>query len=206
MTRFQGSMPIITGFQAFGEHQYNPSWTVAEAMAEQLGVQPRLLPVTYTMASQFAAAHLKAAHPENLFFIHFGLSADRGVLSFECLAKNERDCLPDNLECTLPISTQKSARALLPEGRVDYQIGESLRGLVEIYEKNRPQELPQGVLSQDCGTYVCNALLYHSLRACEDARKEGQTSKALFIHVPAMNKELARSVGIYMAKVFSLAE
>ncbi len=193
---------VVTGFQAFGDHEYNPSFDAARGAAEALGVDPHLLPVTYTAASQYARAILTAARPLPVFFLHFGLSADRERVGFEARAKNLRDNTPDNLEKTLPIRMPRAPRELVSGDRVERLTLLPLPSLVEAYEELRAgdEDAPAAEISQDCGRYVCNALLYHSLRACEAARAEGHFGQALFVHIPAMSPEAARAVGSLVAR------
>jgi pyroglutamyl-peptidase len=190
---------LVTGFSPFGDHPYNPSWDAARAIALELDCIPRLLPVTFTTAAQFARAHLTAAHPLGLFFIHLGLAAGRERLALETCARNRRDDTPDNLEKTLPIRMPRGERPLISEDRPERRPLLPLSELARAYESIR-EDLPAAELSDDCGHFVCNALFYHSLRACEAARARGQLAQALFFHLPPMTEELARRTGTTLAR------
>ncbi len=195
---------VVTGFGPFGDHEYNPSWDAARALGESLEVDAHLLSVTFNSASQFAVAHLRANSPKPMLFVHLGLAARRELLCFERRAANERDDTPDKLE-QAHCSRLPSRQPLHSENRQHRFSRLDFDELVQRYETGeKPVELPPARLSEDCGNFVCNALLYHSLRACEKARAHGQFADALFIHIPPMDSATAAHLGEYLARqVFS---
>lgn len=196
---------VITGFQPFGDHEYNPSWDVAQAMAEVANTTPRLLPVTFMTAAQFARAHLTAARPIPLLFVHLGLAADRREICFERRARNERDGKADNIERLLPIKLPRR-RALIPDERAERIALLDLAQMAQAFNAGADQDgLPTARISDDCGNYVCNALLYHSLRACESSRAQGHPAQAIFIHVPDVDPDRARRIGHHLARVITPA-
>lgn len=199
---------VVTGFEPFGDHDYNPSYDTARALAAVLGSSARCLPVAFTTAAHFAAAHLEAAHPLPLCFIHLGLAGDRSVISLEARGVNERGDTPDNLEKTLTLRRPRGPRPLVQGGLDQYESDLPLAALRDQYQalregSARQDELPDVELSKDCGRYVCNALLYHSLRTCDEARASGQLARACFIHIPALSPEAARSVGDLLGRAFA---
>lgn len=192
---------VITGFQPFGSHGYNPSWTAAEAMAAHLGLEARLLPVVYATAREFARAHLEAVHPRDVLFVHLGLAADRAKVNMERRARNVRGTDPDNRERAEGIMPREE-QWLIEGAREELVTGLAVDRLVGSYEAVRGAGHPEVQCSEDCGRYVCNALLYHSLAACEAARAVGQSrSDAIFIHIPAMEASAAAELGGVLAKV-----
>lgn len=193
---------IVTGFQPFSTFDTNPSWNAAQALAKALGENARahLLPVTYTTASQFARAHLQATRYLPLYFIHLGLGANRDEVCFELRAKNLRDHRPDNLERTLPIELPQQ-NSLVKDDRPHRLCPLDLQAAVHTYNSNlKDSALPKARISEDCGTYVCNALLFHTLRACEEARAQGQKAQGLFIHIPMLSPDHARELGEHLAR------
>ncbi|RVU47016.1 hypothetical protein EA187_07750 [Lujinxingia sediminis] len=197
---------VITGFEPFGDHAYNPSWDAASAMAEALGARPHLLSVTYSSAAQFARAHLETrAHDpgSRIIFVHLGLAARRDHLAFEERAINRRDHIPDNAERPLNPSLPPE-QPLIADDLPRRHTQLPLPRLREHYEllRDADPDLPPSMLSQDCGSYVCNALLYHSLRAAEAARSRGVEADALFIHLPPLSPDAARRTGRALAKSF----
>ncbi|WP_158542406.1 hypothetical protein [Lujinxingia litoralis] len=199
---------VITGFEPFGDNAYNPSWDTAQALAEGLGLQAHLLSVTYSSAAQFARAHLEARPAEQrlspTLFVHLGLAARRTRLSFETRALNRRNNTPDNVERPLNprLPDEQPLRADDLEQRHPHL---DLARLCTLYQELRAPDLPPGQLSQDCGAYVCNALLYHSLRAAELARQRGQIADAIFLHLPPLSPEQAHQLGHTLATVFRRA-
>ncbi|TXD43328.1 hypothetical protein FRC96_01855 [Lujinxingia vulgaris] len=198
---------VITGFEPFGDHAYNPSWDAASTMAETLGARAHLLSVTYSSAAQFARAHLESRAPEpgsRILFVHLGLAARRDHLAFEERALNRRDHIPDNAERPLnpSLPAEQPLRADdLPRRHTQLPLAR-LRDHYEALRQAEP-DLPPSALSQDCGSYVCNALLYHSLRAAEAARARGIHADALFIHLPPLSPDQAHRTGRGLAKSFA---
>lgn len=166
---------LFTGFEPFGELDYNPSWDAAQAAAEAVDGTAVLLPVTFD-----AAREAPAQARDFDFVVHFGVSShpDPGV-RLERYAHNwwrddhhehpERidEDGPSAVECGLQLG--RLARAL--DGSAD---------------------LPW-VVSHDAGTYVCNATFYHSL-------VERGPDRAMFIHVPQVDLETAREIGRALAR------
>lgn len=187
---------VVTGFGPFGEHEYNPSWDAARVVGDELDVDAHLLSVTFNAAAQFAGAHLRAAAPRPLLFVHFGLGATRRNICFERCAQNERDDTPDRIEKT-HCSRLPSRQELVAESRRQRF---SRLDIAELVDRYGARDLPSARISEDCGSFVCNALLYHSLRACENARSAGQMADALFIHVPPMESSRAEKLGRHLAK------
>jgi pyroglutamyl-peptidase len=191
---------VVTGFGPFGDHDYNPSWDAARALGETLDVDAHLLSVTFNSASQFAGAHLRANSPRPMLFVHFGLAARRTEICFERRAKNERDHTPDELEKahqpklpdSQPIHSENRRQRF---SRLDFQ-----DLITRFDEGDKRGEFPAAKISEDCGNFVCNALLYHSLHACEKARGRGQFADALFIHIPPMDQNQATLLGHYLAR------
>ncbi|TXD34159.1 hypothetical protein FRC98_19170 [Lujinxingia vulgaris] len=198
---------VITGFEPFGDHAYNPSWHAARNLADTLdsrSARAHLLSVTYTSAAQFARAHLESratAPGSRVIFVHLGLAARRDHLAFEERALNRRDHIPDNAERPLNPALPPEQPLLtgdLPHRHTHLPLAE----LQTCYEHLRTDDLPPSKLSQDCGSYVCNALLYHSLRAAEAARAHGIHADAIFIHLPPLTPDQAHRTGRALAKSF----
>ncbi len=187
---------VITGFGPFGHHAHNPSWDVARAFADVLGHKAHHLSVTYTAAAQFAAAHLRSHPRQSTCFLHFGLRADGRHIDLEGRAINERDGRPDTVEARHGASLPPAQTLVDAAPRVRSS-GLDLPFLADCYNQGRPAVMPTATTSDDCGRYVCNALYYHSLNACD--RQGAADSHALFIHVPAMTPVSARRVGRYLA-------
>jgi pyroglutamyl-peptidase len=188
------AMLIVTGFKPFRHHQVNPSWTVACAMAKALGIEAHLLDVTFEQAACFAAPTLAGLSEESALFVHLGLAASREKVSFEACARNLKGVSADNAG-----ATAVAHQALVEEALDRRKTRLDLEAILRRYEALCPPELPSAEISHDCGDYVCNALYYHSLRACA-ARPD---TMALFVHVPLMDSDTATALGEVLAKVVS---
>lgn len=192
---------LVTGFGPFGDHEYNPSGDAAEALAATLGTSAHLLDVTYGSAAQFANAHLRASSAGAMTFVHLGLGANRDRVCFEHRAANERHDRPDRRERRLDAELP-GHQPLVEENRDLRTTGLDLASMVDRYQSRRPPELPPACISDDCGRFVCNAIYYHSLRACERASLNGRDADALFIHIPSLSGGHARRLGEYLAGLF----
>lgn len=186
------AQPIITGFGPFAEHSYNPSWDAAQAMAEKMGLKAHRLPVTFDEAARFAHTHLRATAPSPVFFVHLGLAADRSSVAFEIRAKNERSNASGASRVDPLIDGGPSSRSPQSE----------LTSMVDGFNAAAPDDELQAQISRDCGRFVCNALLYHSLGACEKARQADRWADAVFIHIPKIKPRRARRLGAQLAGVF----
>lgn len=191
---------VVTGFGPFGDHNYNPSTDAARALADVHDTKPHLLPVTYTTAAQFARAHLQSSHGP-LLFIHLGLGSRRSQVCFECRARNERDATPDQIERRHDSDGLPSAQPVVDEPHRRRSTEIDVASLVASYNRRRPGDLPPARVSDDCGAYVCNAIYYHSLRACEGATNH--FADALFVHIPTLSPPRARRLGRMLASVLT---
>ncbi len=164
----------ITGFEPFGTHAYNPSAHLAEHLARQLramGVHrchQEVLPVTFACAERYA---VERNVPADAVVIHIGLAAHRTHISLEQIGRNHHGATPDN-DGKVP-----SQQGILKEGGVE-QLGSTLD--LEVLEKAIAQadqkgELPEVRITQDAGSYVCNAIYYHTLH---------RARRSLFLHIP----------------------
>ncbi len=77
-----------------------------------------------------------------------------------------------------------------------------LSELVATYDA-KDSDLPRAQISHDCGTYVCNALYYHTLSACEAFRGPRRWADALFVHIPPVSPAEARAIGRQLANILT---
>lgn len=194
---------VVTGFGPFGDHDYNPSWDVARRLADDVdAADARLLSVTFRVAAQFTGAYLEAVDTDRpTLFIHLGVTSRRDGVCFERRAHNHRGDTPD-------VDEQKKAielpdRQPLVEGeRPRRSTPLDVLKLRDAYEVHRLDTQPAGVVSEDCGTYVCNALYYHTLRACETARRSQTPADGVFVHIPDISKRRTGELGGTLAAAF----
>jgi pyrrolidone-carboxylate peptidase len=158
---------LATGFGAFGTHAWNPSRIIASELAalrpDQVSYEE--LPVTF----ESACAWIRPDDPHTLI-VHFGLAAQAKEVRIEARAQNATGSAPDNAGVV--------AEGVVAEGGADeLRIGFDVEPLIE-----RLREFGPGFVlpSEDAGTYVCNATLYHSLLQAP--------ARSVFIHVPPMDE------------------
>ena len=173
---------ILTGFDPFGPHDFNPSALAALACAHHLNLRPHTpatfhqLPVTYATATTWAPQHLPP-HPH--LVVHLGLGAARTSICLESSAYPECHDTPDNLGIT---------HASFAPASPPLQTSVDLSRLLTLLAPLTPWPV---CLSDDPGRYVCNATYYTTLCA---------TPHALFVHIPAMTAAQARALGKALAE------
>lgn len=170
----------ITGFEPFGGHPYNPSAHVAEHAGKQLTARGKachweVIPVTFACARTFA---MTREVPGSATLIHVGLAADRAHISLEQRAKNHHGTTLDNLGELPSEDLRLDPRG--PDERVSALDLEALAHAIE--QADEQGELPPVRITRDAGSYVCNAIYYHSLQ---------HTPRSVFIHIP--NWDAARA-------------
>ncbi|HEX4444770.1 MAG TPA: pyroglutamyl-peptidase I [Galbitalea sp.] len=173
---------LVTGFEPFAGAASNSSWDAVDRVAEiwsgdaELVIE--LLPVTFAGASR-SMRELIARHSPDLV-IGVGLADGRDAVTPERVAINVEDArIPDN-DGDLPVD-----RAISRNGPAAYFSGLPVK---EIAEAIREAGIPSRV-SDTAGTYVCNSLMYSTMRTVE-----GTGAMAGFVHVPC-SPELAAGTG-----------
>ena len=173
---------LLTGFEPFAGAASNSSWDAVERVAETWSGDAELvielLPVTFTGAGKSMRELIQNHKPD--LVIGVGLADGRAAITPERVAINLEDArIPDNA------GDQPDGRTIDANGPTAY-----LSGLPEkaIAGRIREAGIPSQV-SDTAGTYVCNSLMYGTLRAVE-----GTDVMAGFIHVPC-SPELAAGTG-----------
>lgn len=192
---------LYTGFEPFGEHDYNPAWDVARAASEQLrgeGTSEAVrLPVEFEAVRNWAFEEVSKFAGEAVpdAIVQFGLGESRTTIDLESTARNVRGCrvdeegarrdepgrlcsgAPDRLDSTAPVGAIRARLA----SRID------------------SPAIPDPSVSEDAGDYVCNALYYHTLRRI---RSTDAGADVLFVHVPRLEPGGAQRVGAIFGDVF----
>jgi pyroglutamyl-peptidase len=173
---------LLTGFEPFAGAASNSSWDAVERVAEtwpgdaQLIID--LLPVTFAGTSASMRALIDNHKPD--LVIGVGLADGRAAITPERVAINLEDArIPDNA------GDQPDSRAIDATGPAAYF---SRLPVKAIAARIREAGIPSQV-SDTAGTYVCNSLMYSTLRAID-----GTDVMAGFIHVPC-SPELAAGTG-----------
>ncbi len=171
---------IITGFEPFLQHERNPSAEVAHHTAALLQqrydqkAEHHTLPVTYDIARDFTT---KLGASSDHILVHIGLAASRTHISLERRAHNACGTTPDN-DQKLPGDLWGAPHGGLQQDgpqTSDTQLDlELLKQELEDYPHITLHEVR---ITHDAGTYVCNAIYYHSLQ---------HNKNSVFIHIPPM--------------------
>ncbi|WP_435062307.1 peptidase [Halobaculum sp. EA56] len=171
---------VCTGYEPFGDHDTNPSGSVAEALDGRRvaghEVVGRTLPVAFDAAGP-AMADLIGAH-DPAAVVATGLAAGRSAVCVERVAVNVADTVgtPDNagndpVDEALDSDGPDARLATLP-----------VRAVAEAC-------LDEGIparVSNSAGTHLCNALLYRTL-----ATLDGSDTPAGFLHLPSTPAQAA---------------
>jgi len=179
---------FLTGFEPFGGLDYNPSWEVARGCAAVLErggeeVIIQCLPVTFVIAERWGSEHMGAREQD--LVLHFGLANSRAHLSLEQVARAQTSASPDNDGARLSLESFDAGEAL--ETALDLEALAKELGQVHS-EQEAPSMWPEVRLTTDAGSYVCNAIYYHSLRA-------HPANRAVFVHLPMQPAEVAYRQG-----------
>jgi pyroglutamyl-peptidase len=171
---------LLTGFESYGGRSLNPSEQVVRQLAgAEMGgvrVSGHTLPVDYAELGARIAALITEVRPRAV--ICLGLWPGTPTLRLERIAANIADFeIPDNL------------------GRIER--GPVVAGGAEAYLSTLPIHAIQGRLldagipvrlSGSAGSFLCNALMYHALRACAEP---APTSPCGFIHLPYLPEQVS---------------
>ena len=176
---------LITGFGPFdgGSNASEVLVRAAEARREALGARLRskvetlILPVDTVRAGDLLAEAADRVRPTRLLMT--GQAAGRNRLCLERIATNRRDFrVPDAL------GVKPSGVPVLAAGpEAQVATWPELDGTAAaLNAAGIPAEV-----SEDCGTHLCNQLLYLALNA---ARQSGRSYLATFLHVPLLPEQV----------------
>ena len=170
-------MVLLTGFGPFPGVPENESARLVRALAEKArGKFKDHVFVSEALATEWATAPARIGHLMTtlhpVLALHFGVAREADCFRIERQAANV--CrLASDLGGKFP-----AAEKLLQDGTDCETVGIDADGIVaHLGERGYPAHI-----SDDAGGYLCNAVLYHSLRAARDHRLR---TRAGFIHIPA---------------------
>jgi pyroglutamyl-peptidase len=193
------SRVVWTGFEPFGSHDYNPSWDVARAasgaMRPDVPVEAERLPVDFSFVRRWAAARLS---DDPLLAIHLGLAESRSTIDIEVVARNrvgdrldESGQLANTGDHLLPSATSAFDTPFPAE-----TFSSRLADVLHVHG------LPEPAISESAGSYVCNALYFHSLRQLVGSSSNSRPESAsVFIHIPPVDPEDAMRLGAVLGSV-----
>ena len=172
---------LLTGFDAFGSSDLNPSWLTAQALQGRRihghRVVAARLPTVFLESPEHLRALLKQHRPS--LVIGLGLAGGRTSLSLERVAINVDDArIPDNAGAQ-PVDQPISA-----DGPAAYFTRLPIKAmLLALQRAGIPAEV-----SQTAGTFVCNHVFYALMHALATRRGFRQV-RGGFIHLPYLPQQ-----------------
>lgn len=167
---------LFTGFGPFGDHDRNASWDVARAARDAYGpgADAQVVEVTYAEAARVGGQRLARR-----LVVAMGI-APYPEVRVECVGRNRAEGEPD-------VSGTRLSTPLDPAGPLARGLAAGLDGFADLLAAACPIPV---VRSEDAGSYVCNALLYHLLRTTDFGGPP-----AVFVHVPQVDAAAASEIG-----------
>ncbi len=162
-------MILLTGFESWGDVPSNPTSELVEQLASD-EVVGEVLPVSFRRVGERLEELIRELKPEAV--LNLGLAPERPVIRVERVAINLIDArIPDN-DGEQPVDVP-----IDPDGPPCYFSTLPTR---EVVEALRREGIP-AFLSYSAGTYLCNYVMYKTLRTLDVM---GLRTPAGFIHVP----------------------
>ena len=172
---------LITGFDAFGGSEDNPSWLAVSQLPDTVAgfaLKKCMLPTVFGKAAQEVLAAAEAFHPDVILCV--GVAAGRDAVTPERIAVNIRDArIPDNA------GNQPVGEYVVPNGPAAYFATVPVAAMAQAI---RNAGIP-GAVSNSAGAFVCNDTLYLLLH-----HFAGSATRVGFIHVPALPQQHAVSL------------
>ena len=173
---------LVTGFEPFGKFTINSSERAVSRLPKSLGgneIVTAILPVSYTRSDTILLDLMRSVNPDAVVCV--GLNASASDIRVESTAGNyahsEEEDADHNLWLyrSIDMSGAPSYRSTLP---------------IEEMVRNVKNAGIAAEISHSAGTFVCNCLMYQTLRACET---EFTGVKCGFVHVPALPEQNAET-------------
>jgi pyroglutamyl-peptidase len=160
---------LITGFEPFGAHAFNPSAAVLEHLPDVVGdvrVDKLVLPVKSEGVKQvLARVHAEAYDA----MLHLGLADERPVITIERRAVNLREFkIPDNEGRLL------RGLKVVDDGPDAYDARLPIDAILDAWTRAGIPCAP----SDSAGQFLCNQVMYTSLHVLPEPARTG------FIHLP----------------------
>ena len=170
---------LVTGFEPFGPHAVNPSERMVRLLSgttlDDLIISTRVLPVAYRRAFPPIADVLEAERVQGALLL--GLGPGRATVDFERFGVNWRGAAhPDN------DGVRVAGEQIDPAGPAAYFSTLPVDGVVAAC---RAAGTPTGI-SSHAGTFLCNQVLYQTLRRCD---RRDLTCHVGFAHLPFLPEQ-----------------
>lgn len=167
---------LITGFDAFGKGQINPSWEAVKLLPDEIGdfvLCKMEIPTVFGLAAEKVLEKAAEFCPDVILCV--GQAGGRDAVTPERIAVNIRDAkITDNL------GNQPVGEFVVPDGPAAYF---ATVPVMEMAQAIRDVWVP-GAVSNSAGAFVCNDTLYLLLH-----HYAGKAVKVGFIHVPWMPEQ-----------------
>jgi len=170
---------LLTGFEAFGDVDENPTQVIVEAFAKQANsidyaeLVCEIIPVEYELSGQRIRELIDQHQPDAV--VMTGVSAGRQKINIEFWARNNRTAkIPDNSGVLLdnqPINPDESIEHFLP----------STLPVFSLYSKLNNAGIPVE-RSNNAGGYICNNIFYSAVEYLKQCGRDEVL--AGFVHVP----------------------
>lgn len=172
---------LITGFDAFGGSEENPSWLAVSQLPDTVGgftLKKCMIPTVFGRAAQKVLAAAEDFQPDVILCV--GVAAGRDAVTPERIAVNIRDArIPDNA------GNQPVGEFVVADAPAAYF---STVPVAAMAQAIRDAGVP-GTVSNSAGAFVCNDTLYLLLH-----HFAGTSTRVGFIHVPAAPHQHAVSL------------
>ncbi|RLE53274.1 MAG: pyroglutamyl-peptidase I [Candidatus Methanomethylicota archaeon] len=171
---------LITGFEPYGEEDYNPTYDLAKKLSGQkvgdVEIVGATLPVSFRRVREILVKHIEDVKPS--IIINLGLAPRTTYIRVERVAINIMDSGPDN------DGYKPEDEPIDPNGPAAYFATIPIKKIVEALRK---EGIPASV-SNTAGTFLCNCTMYHTLHYIST---KGLNAIAGFIHIPYTPKQAA---------------
>lgn len=170
---------LMTGFNAFGGEDINPSWRMLEKLdLSNYDSEIHLLevPTEFEKSRNVLEEKLLEIKPDLVLL--FGQAGGRNAISIERVAININDAKSADNSGYIP-----KDETIYPDGKNAYF---STLPIKELEEQLHSADIP-AYISNSAGTYVCNNLFYTLMYLIE---KNDLSVKGGFIHVPFEHKQV----------------
>ena len=162
---------LVTGFEAFGEHETNVSELVANSLSSEVvrGHEIKSLILSVDYDGSIAVSNMLDKQ-EFAAIIHIGLAANSVNPRIEIRAK-------DVLDFRIPDNSGRQVRDSVISGVGD------LFSSISTEDWDIASMIDQPVISDDAGEYICNETLYRTL-----LKLDGKTP-CFFLHLPLQQSD-----------------
>ena len=172
---------LITGFDAFGGSEENPSWLAVSQLPDTVGsftLKKCMISTVFGRAAREVLAAAEDFQPDVILCV--GVAAGRDAVTPERIAVNIRDArIPDNA------GNQPVGEFVVADAPAAYF---STVPVAAMAQAIRDAGVP-GTVSNSAGAFVCNDTLYLLLH-----HFAGTATRVGFIHVPAAPHQHAVSL------------